>query len=148
MPAIVMKQVYCPLCSNVMARREVMVGKKRATVFFCRPCAIGIYDFDPAFNKWRDADKNISCPHCGKDLNWFARYMDGYFKAVCRHCKTKMEKDGDVTFGKGGNIIIPDEMETDTDEPVRVEIPISKLKGLGRDQQNALRNKVRSRNKE
>jgi DNA-directed RNA polymerase subunit RPC12/RpoP len=125
-----------------MARREVMIGKKVATLFFCRPCTVGIYEFDPAFNKWRDAEKEIPCANCGKPLNWFARYMDGYFKAVCKYCGTKMEKDGDVQFKKSGAIVIPDEMESDEEEPVRLQIPIDKLKGLSDAQKEKLRKKL------
>jgi hypothetical protein len=142
MTHIIGLNTYCPLCDQPLARREVMIGKKTATLFFCRPCKIGIYDFDPAFNRWRDADNIIPCPSCGKPLNWFARYLDGYFKARCRHCATEMEKDGDVQFKKSGAIVIPDEMESDEEEPVRVEIPIQKLKGLSHDQKRILKAKL------
>jgi endogenous inhibitor of DNA gyrase (YacG/DUF329 family) len=144
MTHIIGLHVYCPLCEQPMARQEVMISGKVATMFYCRPCNVGIYDFDPAFNKWRDADKAIPCPHCGKDLKWFARYMDGYFKAVCPGCGTKMAKDGDVKFKKSGAIVIPDEMESDEEPPVEVKIPFSKLK-LGKDKLNALKNKMRNR---
>lgn len=143
MPAIITRLVYCPLCNEQMKRRELLMGGKRAVLYYCRLCEIGVYDFDPAFNKWRDADKAIPCSTCGKPLNWFARYMDGYFKAVCPSCGTKLEKDGDVRFKKSGAIVIPDEMEEDNaEEPVRVTIPVHKLKGLGRDQQDALRRRL------
>lgn len=136
-------KVYCPLCEQPMSRREVMVHAKTATVVFCRLCKIGTFDFDPAFNKWRDADKTIPCPTCGNPLKWFARYLDGYLKAHCPHCKTGMEKDGDVKFGKGGNIILPEDMEEDNEAPVHVNIPVSALKRLGKDRQNALAAKLR-----
>jgi len=146
MTHIIGLNTYCPLCDQPMGRREVMIGKKRATVFFCRPCAIGIYDFDPAFNKWRDTDKDIPCPTCSRPMKWFARYMDGFFKGVCPKCKTTLKKDGDVRFGKGGNIIIPEDMDDDPVEPpVEIKIPLSHfIKKFGKDKVNALKAKFRN----
>jgi hypothetical protein len=143
MAHIIGLNTFCPLCEQPLVRREVMLGQKVATLYFCRPCKIGIYEFDPAFNKWRDADNEIPCSTCGKPLNWFARYMDGYFKAVCKHCGTTLEKDGDVAFKKSGAIIIPDEMESDDEEPVRVSIPIDKIKGLSAGQKEKLKRKLK-----
>ena len=140
--------VYCPLCEKQMSRREVQIHAKRATVFFCRLCNIGIYDFDPAFNKWRDADNDIPCPACGHPkIKWFARFMDGFFKGFCPKCKTTMEKDGDVRFGKGGNIIIPEEMETEPIEaPIEIRIPLSHfVKKFGKDKINGLRARFNQR---
>lgn len=131
-----------------MIRREVQYHLKRATVYLCKPCEIGIYDFDPAFNKWRDADKNIPCPACGHHaVKWFARYMDGFFKGVCPKCKTIMKKDGDVKFGERGNIIIPEDMEEEKiEEPVEVKIPFSHLiKKFGKDKINAFKAKRQAR---
>ena len=141
MTQIIGGQVWCPLCEEQMSRREVMMHNKRATIFFCRPCEVGIFDFDPAFNKWRDADKDIPCSTCGfARVKWFIRYMDGFFKSVCPSCKTVMKKDGDVKFGKGGNIIVPEDMEQDeVEEPVELKIPMKHLiKKLGRDKVNEL----------
>jgi len=147
MPLILMNdKIYCPLCDAPMSRREVMLPSgKTATAIFCRPCRIGTYDFDPACNKWRDADKVIPCSTCGNPLRWFARYIDGFFKGFCPKCKTTLEKDGDVKFGKGGNIIIPEDMEVDDEAPVQVSIPIDKLKRLGKDKQNELRKRLNQR---
>lgn len=146
MPHIIMPQVYCPLCDKPMVRRMVQYEGKTAAVYFCQPCKIGIYEFDPAFNKWRDTDKVIPCPHCGFEaLKWFARYMDGYFKGVCPRCHTVVQKDGDVKFTKHGEIIIPEDMEEDNEPPIQIHIPISKLKGLGEDKKNELRNKFKQR---
>jgi hypothetical protein len=146
MPNIIMPKVYCPICEEKMSKREVQIHSKRATVFFCRPCEIGIYDFDPAFNKWRDADKNIPCPTCGYGkMKWFARYMDGFFKGVCPQCHTVLKKDGLVEFSKSGAIIIPEDMEQEEiEEPVEVKIPFTHLiKKFGKDKINALKNKLR-----
>lgn len=141
---IIMPEVWCPLCEQKMYRREVMLpGGKTATAFLCKPCEIGCFTFDPAFNKWRDTDKEIPCAVCGKPVRFFIRYLDGFFKSFCPHCKTVMKKDGDVAFGHHGNIIIPEDMEEDTEEPVQVHIPISKLTRLGKDKQNALANKLK-----
>ncbi len=145
MSIIISGTVYCPLCEKQMARREVMLHAKQATIYFCRPCNIGIYDFDPAFNKWRDADSDIPCPACGYEkIKWFARYMDGYFKGVCPKCKTVLQKDGDVAFKKSGAIIIPEDMEQDNDPPVEIKIPWKHLaKRMGKDKYNALMDKVK-----
>jgi endogenous inhibitor of DNA gyrase (YacG/DUF329 family) len=138
-------KVYCPLCEEAMSKREIMVHGKYATVFFCRHCAVGTFDFDPAFNKWRDTDKEIPCPACGNAVKWFARYIDGYFKSKCPKCGIGMEKDGDVKFGDHGNIIIPEDMEPEeTEEPVHISIPVHALKRLVKDKQNELRNKLRN----
>jgi predicted RNA-binding Zn-ribbon protein involved in translation (DUF1610 family) len=128
-----------------MTVRKFMVPGKVAEIAYCKPCAVNCLTVDPAYNKWRDTDKEIPCSTCGTPIRWFARYVDGYFKSVCPKCGTQMEKDGDVTFKKSGAIVIPDEMESDTDEPVRVTVPVNKLKGLGRDQKNALKAKLRRR---
>lgn len=132
-----------------MKSANVQLHSKLARVYFCRPCSIGIYDFDPAFNKWRDADKDIPCAVCGHDkVRWFARFMDGFFKAFCPKCKTVMKKDGDVKFNKNGAIIIPEDMEEEKAEaPVELNIPLAHLiKKLGKDKVNALINK-RKQNK-
>lgn len=148
MPNIIIPDVYCPLCEKKMSTRQVSIHGKLATVVFCRDCDIGTYDFDPAFNKWRDADKKISCPVCGNDeMKWFIRYMDGFFKARCPRCRSVLKKDSDVTIAKNGQIIIPGEMEVDTpDDPVEVKIPLAHLtKRLGKDKINALKNKLREK---
>lgn len=146
MPTILTGTIYCPLCEAPMKKRIVQIHAKRANIFFCKPCEIGIYDFDPAFNKWRDADKDIPCPTCAHPkIKWFARYMDGFFKGVCPVCKSVLKKDGDVQFGKGGNIIIPEDMEREEiEEPVEVRIPLTHLiKKFGKDKVNAIREKLR-----
>ena len=148
MPGIITGEIYCPLCEKRMDRREIQIHAKRATIYRCKPCDIGIFDFDPAFNKWRDADKDIPCGICGfPKIKWFARFMDGFFKSFCPSCKATMKKDGDVRFGDGGNIIIPDEMTPeDTEAPVEVKIPFSHLvKKLGKDKVNELKKKFNTR---
>jgi len=140
--------VYCPLCEKQMGTRHVMLHGKRATVYFCQPCEIGTYDFDPAFNKWRDADKTIPCPNCeNQEMKWFVRFMDGFFKAYCPKCKAILKKDGDVKIGKSGALYIPGEMDKeDTEEPVELRIPYSHLeKRLGKDKVNELKNKRRKK---
>lgn len=141
MTTIIVNQIFCPLCERQMKKREIQIHLKRATVFFCQPCQIGIYDFDPAFNKWRDADKDIPCSTCGfEKIKWFARYMDGFFKSVCPKCKTTMKKDGDVRFGDRGNIIIPEEMDEEIEKPVEIQIPLSHvLKKFGKDKINEIK---------
>ena len=143
---IIGSMVYCPLCEKPMRPYNVMLHSKQATIYTCSPCHIGIYDFDPAFNKWRDAEKDIPCPTCGHPkIKWFARYMDGFFKGVCPKCKTTLKKDGDVRFGKGGDIIIPEDMEPEEiEEPVEIKIPFSHfIKKLGKDKVNAITEKFR-----
>lgn len=144
MTVIIADTIYCPLCEKAMVKRNIMLKDRMTALYLCPPCNIGIYEFDPALNKWRDAENKIPCPNCGKPLKWFARYMDGYFKAVCPYCKTTMCKDGDVKFGKGGNIIIPEDMEEDIEEVVNVKIPWQHLaKKIGKEKFNALKNKLR-----
>lgn len=145
MSIIISGTIYCPLCEKQMGHANIQLHSKFATMYFCRPCHIGIYDFDPAFNKWRDADKDIPCPNCGhKKMKWFARYMDGFFKGYCPKCKTTLKKDGDVKFNKNGAIIIPEDMEPEDNEPpVEVKIPFTHLlKRLGKDKINALKAKI------
>jgi hypothetical protein len=142
--SILSNKVWCPLCEKEMISTSIVISNKTARMFLCRPCQVGIYDFDPAFNKWRDTDKDIPCSVCGYEkVKWFARFMDGFFKSVCPKCGTGMKKDGDVRFGKGGNIILPEEMEQEEiEEPVEIKIPLSHLeKKLGKDKVNELKNK-------
>jgi len=142
---VLTNEVYCPLCENRMLSGRVLVNQKITNLFVCKPCGVGIYDFDPAFNKWRDADSDIPCAVCGyHKVKWFARYLDGFFKAKCPKCKTTMKKDGDVKFGKRGNIIIPEDMEQEKIEPpVEIKIPFSHLaKKFGKDKIHAIKAKI------
>lgn len=142
--SIIVSQVWCPLCEKAMGFANIQLRDARTKVWFCRPCNVGIYEFDPAFNKWRDADKDIPCAACGYEkVKWFARFIDGFFKAKCPRCKTTMKKDGDVKFGKGGNIIIPEDMEPEeVEEPVEIKIPLAHIiKKIGKDKYNELKNK-------
>jgi hypothetical protein len=60
-----------------------------------------------------------------------------------------MEKDGDAHIAKNGSLILPEDMEEDPiEEPVRVSIPFNKLKRLGKDKLNALKNKMRRKAQE
>lgn len=146
MPSIIMPKVRCPLCELPMVSRRILYYTKHASLYACQPCKIGIYDFDPAFNKWRDADKEIPCPKCGNKMNWFVRYIDGYFKARCPYCKIELQKEGDVKFGSRNQIILPEDMETDPiEEPVTVFVPLNKLKRMGQEFKQALKNKLRRR---
>lgn len=146
MPNIIMPgQVFCPLCDQPMKTRQVMANGKVLTIYFCQPCEIGCFDFDPAFNKWRDTDKEIPCGICGYHaVKWFIRYMDGFFKSFCPHCKATMRKDGDATLDAHGGLLLPEDFTPDEEkeEPVQVMIPFSKLK-IGKDKANELRNKMR-----
>lgn len=144
MTQILTGEIYCPLCEKPLLKSNILVNNKTATMFFCRPCGIGIYDFDPAFNKWRDTDKDIPCGICGYEkVKWFARYLDGFFKSICPKCGTGMKKDGDVRFGKSGNIIIPEDMEQEEIEtPVELKIPYAHLeKKFGKDKLNEFKNR-------
>lgn len=148
MSAIITGQIWCPLCEKQMQSANIQLRDKVTKVYFCNPCKIGIYDFDPAFNKWRDADKDIPCAACGHDkVRWFARFIDGFFKAYCPKCKTTMKKDGDVQFKKSGAIIIPEDMEPeDTEKPIEIKIPLSHIiKKIGKDKYNELKNKRQSK---
>lgn len=144
MTKIITGDIWCPLCEKPMRSNRIQHQGKIFNLFVCRPCKIGCFDFDPAFNKWRDADKVIPCGTCGNPVKWFIRYLDGYFKSFCPYCKTTMEKDGDVNISKGGALILPEDMDDDpVEEPVQVMIPFDKLKRLGKDKLNALKNKMR-----
>ena len=131
-----------------MRRVNIQLRDKSTTIYSCTPCNIGIYDFDPAFNKWRDADRDVPCPVCGHaKVRWFARFMDGFFKAYCPKCKTTLKKDGDVKFKKSGANVLPEDMEEDTiEKPVEVKIPLSHIiKKIGKDRYNELKNKRKQR---
>lgn len=146
MTHIITPHVYCPLCEAPMSRRQVQIKGKYATVYFCRPCSIGTFDFDPAFNKWRDADKKIPCANCHfESIRWFARYIDGYFKGFCPRCKAVMQSDVDVRFGDNDEIIIPEEMEEEKiEDPTEIQIPFSHLeKKFGVDKVKEFKDKKR-----
>jgi endogenous inhibitor of DNA gyrase (YacG/DUF329 family) len=130
MATIITPHIYCPICDKEMVKREIMYQGKYVAMWFCTPCRIGCFEFDPAFNKWRDADKSIPCAICGNPIKWFARYLDGYFKGHCDHCDITFEKDGEVKFGDNGQIILPDDMHDDPidEEPTRIMISKDKLK--------------------
>ena len=148
MPVVMGGTVYCPLCEKPMTTRNVMLHNKRATVYLCQPCEIGIFDFDPAFNKWRDADKNIPCPNCeNQKMKWFIRFMDGFFKARCPKCGVTLKKDGDVKIQKNGSLYIPGEMDQEEiEEPVELRIPYAHImKNWGKDKVNELKNKRRKK---
>ena len=146
MGVIISGAIYCPLCEAQMKHMEIQIHAKRCTLFICSPCHIGIYDFDPAFNKWRDTDKDIPCPHCGYHaVKWFARYMDGFFMGKCPKCKTVLKKDGDVRFNKNGAIILPEDMEPEEiEQPVEIKIPLHHLiKRLGKEKIDAFKAKLK-----
>ena len=147
MPNIIISSVICPLCDNKMTRREIQYYGKRATLWFCKPCEIGCYDFDPAFNKCRDQDKEIPCPNCNGPLKWFVRYLDGFFKGFCPLCKCVVKKDGDVQLNKYGGLILPEETlpDEEKEKPVEIFIPVDKLKRIGKDKRNEIKNKIRRR---
>ena len=58
-----------------------------------------------------------------------------------------MKKDGDVRFGKGDNIIIPEEMDPEeTEAPVEVKIPLNHfIKKFGEDKINELKKRFKKR---
>ena len=87
LPRIITKQTWCPLCEREMMKAPVMYGNMKTTAVICRHCKIFTFTFDPAFNKWRDSDLKISCPHCDHpEVKWFLRYVDQYIKFVCPKC--------------------------------------------------------------
>ena len=139
--AEVEKNVYCPLCDEKFKRRRVQYQGHITTAFFCRHCNIGTYEFDPAFNKWRDTDKEIPCANCGTPLKWFIRYMDGFFAAVCprKGCGFSMRKDSNVDFNEKGEIELED-FDQPEPEVTEIKIPINKL-NLNEDQKNMIRKK-------
>ena len=146
MSLIITGKIYCPLCELEMKKARVSIKGNPAHIYYCRPCNIGIYDFDPAFNRWRDTDKTIPCPNCSYEkMKWFARYMDGFFKGVCPKCHAEVKKDGDVRFQKDGSIVIPEEMEDDNiEEPTELKIPLGQVfKNLGKDKLNEIKNKLK-----
>lgn len=142
------KKCFCPLCDEPFKKMNIMFHGKQIAADVCRTCRIFTFEFDAAYDKWRDTDKVIPCPHCATSLKWFTRYYDGFFKAVCPNpsCNTVLEKDSDVRINKKGELEL-DDFEADApSEEFDIQIPVDHLKLPGT-MKDDLKNKIR-RNKE
>jgi len=145
---IITNKIWCPLCEAEMIKPPTMFGRMRATAYTCIPCNIFTFAHDPAFNKWRDADKSIPCPHCEhKEVKWFSRHMDSFMAFVCPKCGIKGRGDCNSMVKPDGTVDL-ELMEGSDQAPVenRVEVPIDNLK-IPQDMKNKLKHKMR-RNRE
>lgn len=143
MPIITFR-IYCPLCEKEMKKQQMMYGQMRVTAVICRPCNIFTFTFDAAYNKWRDSDKKIPCPHCQHDeVKWFSRHLDHYMKFVCPKCKIQGEGDCNSVFKDDGSIDLElMEGSEQVPEETRIEIPVDKL-NLPQDTKAKLKKKLR-----
>jgi len=138
------KDVFCPLCDERMTIKKVRTPTGVIlNLYFCAIDKVGIWEGDPAFNKWRDTDKTILCPECKTPLKWFLRYMDGYMKAICPACGTKLEKDSDCGINSQGGIEL-DDFEENQPKETRIEVPVDKL-NLTADQKKIIKAKLKNK---
>lgn len=145
---IITKHIYCPLCDGIMEKKPFMYGSMRTTAYICTPCQIFTFSFDPAFNKWRDADKYIPCPHCQhKEVKWFSRHVDHYIKFKCPKCGIVGEGDCN-SMAKADGTVDLELMEGSEQVPEEnhVQVPIDNLR-IPQDMKNQLKAKMR-RNRE
>jgi hypothetical protein len=122
----------------------MMYGQIRTTAVICRPCKIFTFPFDPAFNKWRDSDKKIPCPHCQHDeVKWFLRHLDQYIKFVCPKCGIIGEGDCNALVKDDGSMDLElMEGSEQVPEETRIEIPVDKL-NLPKNTKDKLKKKLR-----
>lgn len=127
---IITNKIWCPLCEAEMKKDFMMYGQMKANAYICYPCNIFTFSFDPAFNKWRDADKDIPCPNCEHEkVKWFSRYMDHYMKFKCPKCGIIGEGDCNQLTNSDGTVDLElMEGSTQLAEENRVEVPIDNLK--------------------
>lgn len=149
MTTIITPHIWCPLCEREMKEQKMMYGQFRTTAFICKPCNIFTFPFDPAFNKWRDSDKNIPCPHCQyAKVKWFARYLDNYMKFQCPKCGIIGEGDCNTEIAQDGSMDLElmDGSEQIPEE-TRIEIPIDRL-NLPQDTKAKLKKQIREKRNE
>ena len=148
MSRIITPHIWCPLCEREMKEQMVMYGQMRAKAYICQPCKIYTFSFDPAFNKWRDSDKKIPCPHCQHDeVKWFSRHVDNYIKFICPKCKVIGEGDCNSVMTADGTVDMElMEGSEQTPEETRVDVPIDHLK-IPKNMKDKLKKKMRD-NKE
>jgi len=127
---IITNQTWCPLCEKEMTEQPIMYGNIRTKAIICRPCKIFTFRFDPAFNKWRDAERKIPCPHCESDsVKWFLRYIDQYIKFVCPKCGIIGEGDCKAIMETNGNLDLEImDSSVQQGEETQLYIPVDKLK--------------------
>ena len=102
---IITKETWCPLCEKAMTAQPIMYGQMKTEAIMCKPCKIFTFRFDPGFNKWRDSELTISCPHCQcKEVKWFLRYVDQYLKFVCPKCGIIGEGDCNALINSDGTM--------------------------------------------
>ena len=141
------KKVFCPLCKEPFSIRKGLLPDGRIIkIYYCKTDNIFTFDFDPAFNKWMDSNKIISCPECQEEMRWFLRHVDGYMKAYCPSCGLAFEKDSGSTVNESGEIEM-EEFDQEEPEETEIQIPISKLK-LSEDKKQWLKKVIRKKNNE
>lgn len=140
---IITNKIWCPLCEAEMQKAPFLHGQIRATAYICTPCQIFTFSFDPAFNKWRDADKKIPCPNCLSEVKWFSRHFDNYMKFKCPKCKITGEGDCNSMIKPDGTIDLEImEGSAQAPEETRVEVPIDRLR-IPQDMKDKLKHKMR-----
>lgn len=130
MTRIITRQTWCPLCGKAMTEKHIMYGRINTKAIVCRPCKIFTFKFDPAFNKWRDSELKISCPHCQcTEVKWFLRYVDQYLKFVCPKCGIIGEGDCNALINTDGTMDL-EVMDNSTQIPEEstIYVPKTKLK--------------------
>jgi len=144
MTHLILPHVWCPLCEAEMKEQKMMYGTMRVTAIICKPCNIFTFSFDPAFNKWRESDKKIPCPHCQcPEVKWFARYIDNYIKFKCPKCGIVGEGDCNASIDSDGSVDLElMEGSSQTPEETRVEVPIDNLK-IPQNMKDKLKHKMR-----
>ena len=127
-----------------MKEQKMMWGRMRVTAIICKPCNIFTFPFDPAFNKWRDSDKKIPCPHCQhKEVKWFLRHVDQYIKFKCPKCGIIGEGDCNAIIKQDGSVDAElMEGSEQIPEETRIEVPVDKL-NLSPDKKEQLKKKLR-----
>ena len=141
---IITNKIWCPLCEAEMKKDFMMYGQMKANAYICYPCQIFTFSFDPAFNKWRDADKTIPCPNCEhKEVKWFSRHVDQYIKFKCPKCGVVGEGDCNAFVKDDGtmDLELMDGSEQQGEEN-RVEIPIDSLR-IPLDMKQKLKHKMK-----
>lgn len=138
------KEVYCPLCLLPFKKRKVSIHGQLIEVYFCRTDSVFTFSFDPAFNKWFDTNKTISCPKCENPLRWFCRYTDGFFKSLCGTCNLEIKRDIAPNFDTKTGEIDLDEFDQNKPTESMIYLPVDKLK-ISEEQKRRLKYKLRKR---
>ncbi len=137
------KKVFCPLCDEPFKKQTIQYQGKLINFYICRTDKVGIFPFDPMFDKWRDTDKVIPCPSCNNPMKWFGRMIDCYMKCECPVCGICVEKDSDMSVSAKDGVTVEDMIEPEP-EVFDIQVPIDKL-NLSPEKKAQLRKKIREK---